>query len=210
MLRVQIDGLHHQGVTIPPGDRITQPEFQFAGSVATVDGNNSGIVHHLHHDHDVVIGLHDLVHIIVKHIVHRRPTSAAEANQAALTQRPALGPIATPATAKTRPPQLQSLFGERNAAVFRISNPGCPHLASNHAKFGTRIDPKSVVTPATTQVLTVWQLSCHLVIIGGLPHVLMVIGGELLQPIRGNDQTDALVIIRPLHGGQGRIGPEAL
>ena len=48
---------------------------------------------HLYHDHDIVFRLHDLVHIVVENIIHRRPTGATESDYATLTKSPALRAI---------------------------------------------------------------------------------------------------------------------
>ena len=64
-----------------------------SGSVRVGERNNARVVHHLNEDHHIARSLHNLVHIVVQHIVHRRATGAAKAYETAFAQRSTLWSI---------------------------------------------------------------------------------------------------------------------
>ena len=85
--------------------------------------NNTSVMNHLDKNHQVVISLNELIHVVVEHIVHGRTAGGTESDYAAFSQRPALRTIVTPSGVGGAA-QVITLLGKRDAPVFGIGDPG--------------------------------------------------------------------------------------
>ena len=89
LLRVNVLRFNHQRRAFVPPHAIAEPLLDRARIVLRVslagdDRNDARIVNHLDEDHRMTRRLHDLVRVVVQHVVHHRPARIAEADNAAL------------------------------------------------------------------------------------------------------------------------------
>ena len=116
-----------------------------------IDGNDAGVMHHLHQNHDVVIGLHELVGVVVQSAHHARSGLVAEAYQAALGVGECFGTAIVSdacgiACAETGTLKIVlGVFPARNPAVCWIDNIGRSVLALDQGQVITRLYPEIIV-----------------------------------------------------------------
>ena len=207
---VQVDRLDNEGVAVPVRHRIAEPGRKFRRPAPAADGDDAGVMHHFHQNHQVIVGLHNLVQVVVQHVVHHRPAGAAKADDAALAERAALGPVIARKPRPVLAAQLLAALGKWNAAVFGIGDPGSAGLAADNAETRAGIDPEGVVAPAPGQVAAIGQLPLHLIVVGGLAHVLVIVPRHLRKPLARNHQAEFGVVVGALQGCQRGVGPIAL
>src|SRR5688572_5451132 len=66
-LVVEVGRLNDQGIAFPPPDRVAKPIPDAIGPMRRpVEMDDSHVVNHLGEDHDVILGLHHLLHVVVE------------------------------------------------------------------------------------------------------------------------------------------------
>ena len=145
-------------------DRIAQPPPDVRWRVLCVQAYDPRVMHHLHKDHDVFVGLHDSLQVVVQDGQHRRAAGGAETEQAALGERPELGVIVRagiqallhpPSHALVRTgvlgarlaPGLGLWSPRRLAPVLGIRNDRRAPLPVDLEAARSAVDPERVVSP---------------------------------------------------------------
>ena len=168
------------------------------------EANDAGIVVHLHVDHDVIRGLHDLVVVVVEHRQHRRPTGGSEADHAALAQGALLRAVEGVDDVAHEIDELDAgAEAVRQFAAAWRSDDRAARLAVHPQRPSAWVHPKGVVAADILASLE--------------PPFRDVVDGLKEPrcpplPLRrfGFGQHQAVELIGALQGGDGGVGPGAL
>ena len=144
LLRVEIDGFHHQRVSFPAADGIAQPGAETVVERSAAESDYASVVIHFHQDHDIVLILHDPVVVVVQHRQHGRSPGGAETDQASFAQRALLRPVVSGLLPVSHEGEA-GRFGIGNPAVGGIDNEGSAIFAHHSGEPGTGVDPERVV-----------------------------------------------------------------
>ena len=163
-LVAEVARVDDESVAVPVADAVAEPPVHVVGAVLVVDADDPGVMDHLRHDDDVVLGLDDPRVVVVQAGQQRR--SADEAEQATLGQSQGLGPVERSGAVMVEPGRRAVVVVDERRevrchpahgrgrhlgppTVLRLVDDRGAELAVHHDRLGARVDPERVVAADT-------------------------------------------------------------
>ena len=172
-------------------------------------------MHHLHHDRDLILGLHELVGVVVEPRRHHGAGRGAERQDAALAEATALRVVARRHATGQRPAERGDLhvLAHRHRAVGRRGDEAVPRLAGHPHHGVAWIGPSGVVVavgdaPAGAVGRQVEHGGLRIGRPGGELQDLLVLALDLGGLRLGQDQILAPARVA-LQAGHRDVGPHA-
>ena len=190
LLGVDVGSLDNERIALIPADRVAKPLLEWHGpSIGSSlfwgvkDRDDACIVHHLDQYHDVIIGLHELIGVVIERAHHSRAGLISKPKQATLCVRESLRAAIVSDTcriaiAKVCPIEvILRIFSPGDPPAWRIHYVRSSELPLDECQIRTRADPKIVVGPGA-------EVVCSR--LGGIVHPISLIQASLDARDRGH------------------------